>query len=215
MLGADLDGGRCTTSCGRYRRRVPGWGVGARPGGVAAGSWARLSWPRETCLHWGPRDTIEVHELSARGWPLRYGVTTAPGWDADDRGRRHAWVPGRRAGACNARSPRCPGGLGAAGRCSPGSAAVEPPGGWTASALWSCARPPASGGARRSPPGGPAPTPASRRSTASSPAPRATSRAPAPGADKAQAGWSCGMRTAAAWPPRRSMPRRQRRGHRS
>ena len=75
---------------------------------------ARLSWPRETFLHWGPRDTIEVQELSALGWPLRYGVTTAPGWYADERGRRHAWVPGlkglclkrqvsqvtRRAGGC-------------------------------------------------------------------------------------------------------------------
>jgi hypothetical protein len=53
----------------------------------------RRSLPRETFIHWGPRYTIEVQELSALGWPLRYCVTTAQGWDEDDRGRRHSCVP--------------------------------------------------------------------------------------------------------------------------
>ena len=55
--------------------------------------WARLSWPKETCMHWGPTYTVEVPELSGLCWPMRYGVTTAEGWYEDRQGRRHDVVP--------------------------------------------------------------------------------------------------------------------------
>ena len=55
--------------------------------------WERLSLPQETCIHWGPTYTIEVQELSALCWPIRYRVRTAEGWYEDRQGRRHYFVP--------------------------------------------------------------------------------------------------------------------------